>query len=82
MIKETIREHLPDEFQTAEYLMEHGMVDRIVPRHELKAELGTLLDLLMNTKRIQDQRTIASLSQPSEKVLKVVKPQKTLALPL
>ena len=82
VIKETIREHLPDEFQTAEYLMEHGMVDRIVPRHELKAELGTLLDLLMNTKRVQDQRTITSVPQPSEKVLKVVKSQKTLALPL
>jgi acetyl-CoA carboxylase carboxyl transferase subunit beta len=79
VIKETIREHLPDEFQTAEYLMDHGMVDRIVPRHELRAELGTLLDLLMNTKRIQDQRTITSVPQPSKNVLKA---QKTLALPL
>jgi hypothetical protein len=55
------------------------MVDRIVPRHELRAELGTLLDLLMNTKRIQDQRTITSVPQPSKNVLKA---QKTLALPL
>ena len=82
VIKETIREHLPEEFQTAEYLLEHGMVDRIIHRHQLKAELGTLLDLLMNKKRIPDQRTLAAVPQPSEKVMQVVKSQKTLALPL
>ena len=48
VIKETIRENLPDEFQTAEYLLEHGMIDRIVPRHQLKNELINILDLLMN----------------------------------
>lgn len=44
VIKETIRQDLPDGFQTAEFLEEHGMVDRIVPRHELRDALGVVLD--------------------------------------
>ncbi len=44
VIKETIRQGLPDGFQTAEFLQEHGMVDRIVPRPELRDALAMLLD--------------------------------------
>ena len=44
VIKETIRQDLPEGFQTAEFLDENGMVDRIVPRHELKSIVSTLLD--------------------------------------
>ncbi|MBG78202.1 MAG: acetyl-CoA carboxylase carboxyl transferase subunit beta [Alphaproteobacteria bacterium] len=51
VIQETVREELPDDFQTAEYLLEHGMVDRVVPRQKLHDEIGTILDLLMNKKR-------------------------------
>lgn len=43
VIKETIRQGLPDGFQTAEFLEEHGMVDRIVPRAELKGAIAILL---------------------------------------
>lgn len=43
VIKETIRQDLPDGFQTAEFLHEHGMVDRIVPRHDLKQTISGLL---------------------------------------
>ncbi|MGB0695536.1 MAG: acetyl-CoA carboxylase, carboxyltransferase subunit beta [Rhodospirillaceae bacterium] len=46
VIEQTIRETLPDGFQRAEYLREHGMVDMVVPRHELKETLGTVLSLL------------------------------------
>jgi acetyl-CoA carboxylase carboxyl transferase subunit beta len=46
VIRDTIREKLPDGFQRAEYLREHGMVDLVVPRHELKATLARLLDYL------------------------------------
>lgn len=48
VIEETVRETLPDDFQTAEYLREHGMVDMVVPRQELAATLARLLNLLMN----------------------------------
>jgi acetyl-CoA carboxylase carboxyl transferase subunit beta len=43
VIRETIGQELPEGFQTAEYLLEHGLVDLIVPRHELKATLCRLL---------------------------------------
>ena len=36
VIEQTIRERLPEGFQRAEYLLEHGMIDMIVHRHELK----------------------------------------------
>ncbi len=47
VIEETVRETLPPDFQTAEYLLEHGMVDMVVARSELNARIGTILDLLM-----------------------------------
>lgn len=43
VIKETIRQDLPEGFQRSEFLLEHGMVDRIVPRPELKETLARLL---------------------------------------
>ena len=43
VIKQTIGEDLPDEFQTAEFLLEHGFVDRVVPRVELKHTISRTL---------------------------------------
>ena len=47
VIEQTIRETLPQGFQRAEYLVEKGMVDRVVPRKELPAVLGSVLGTLM-----------------------------------
>ncbi len=47
VIQETIRASLPDGFQTAEYLRDHGMVDLVIPRKELAAELSKIISLLM-----------------------------------
>jgi acetyl-CoA carboxylase carboxyl transferase subunit beta len=43
VIKQTIGQDLPDGFQTAEFLLEHGMVDLVVPRTELKGATSQLL---------------------------------------
>ncbi len=43
VIEETIKQELPDDFQTAEFLLEHGMVDRVVDRRHLRDELSRLL---------------------------------------
>jgi acetyl-CoA carboxylase carboxyl transferase subunit beta len=43
VIEETIKQELPDDFQTAEFLLEHGMVDRVVDRRHLRDELARLL---------------------------------------
>lgn len=47
VIEETIRENLPEGFQTAEYLLDHGMVDMVVPRQDLRDSLIGLLRHLM-----------------------------------
>ena len=45
VIEQTLREKLPEDFQTAEYLQEHGFVDTIVPRTKLREILSKLLKL-------------------------------------
>ena len=51
VIEQTIRERLPDGFQRAEYLLDHGMVDMVVHRHELRGTVSNLLHLLMRKAR-------------------------------
>jgi acetyl-CoA carboxylase carboxyl transferase subunit beta len=46
VIKDTIKEELPQGFQRAEFLLEHGMVDMIIPRKELKQKLHTILSMI------------------------------------
>jgi acetyl-CoA carboxylase carboxyl transferase subunit beta len=46
VLKETTRQDLPKGFQTAEFLLERGLVDRIIPRPQMRAELCKLLDYL------------------------------------
>lgn len=46
VIQDTIREKLPEGFQRAEYLFDHGMVDMVVHRRELKATLARVIDYL------------------------------------
>lgn len=46
VIEETIREKLPEGFQRAEYLLEHGIIDLVVPRKELREQLGRVISLL------------------------------------
>lgn len=48
VIEQTIRETLPDGFQRSEYLLEHGMLDMVVARKDMRDQLITLLRLLMN----------------------------------
>ncbi len=46
VIEQTIRERLPEGFQRAEYLMQHGMVDMVVPRAQMRETLGRICRLL------------------------------------
>jgi acetyl-CoA carboxylase carboxyl transferase subunit beta len=55
VIEQTLREKLPDGFQTAEYLQDHGFVDTIVPRPQLRSTLASLL-------RLHAPKTCLSLS--------------------
>jgi acetyl-CoA carboxylase carboxyl transferase subunit beta len=47
VVKETTHQNLPPGFQTAEFMLEHGLIDAIVPRAQLRARLGALLGYMM-----------------------------------
>ncbi len=51
VIEQTIREKLPEGFQRAEYLLEHGMIDMVVSRQRLKATLATVIGYLVPEKK-------------------------------
>jgi acetyl-CoA carboxylase carboxyl transferase subunit beta len=53
VVEQTLREKLPDDFQTSEYLLSHGFIDAIVPRPQLKETLAQLI-------RIHAQMPMAS----------------------
>ena len=48
VIEQTIREKLPEGFQRSEYMLEHGMLDMVVPRTKLRGELVKTLRMLMH----------------------------------
>jgi len=52
VIEQTLRQKLPDNFQTAEFLLEKGHIDLVVPRAELRATLVRLLDYAVDRKRV------------------------------
>ena len=49
VIEQTIKEQLPDNFQTSEYLFEHGFIDMIIPRYKLRSQLHKLLLLYFDS---------------------------------
>lgn len=53
VIEQTIREKLPDGFQRSEFLRQHGMVDMVVHRHDMRATLARLCRLLMRAPAVE-----------------------------
>ena len=68
VIEQTIREKLPEGFQRAEYLLDHGMVDIVVRRHELRPTLVRILSLLRNPKPAAEVILIPSAEATAEPV--------------
>ncbi len=66
VIEQTIREKLPEGFQRSEFLLEHGMVDMVVHRHELRETLSRLTHILTKSPAITDE--IAEISPMPENV--------------
>ena len=50
VIESTIRDKLPDDFQTSEYYLDHGLIDMVVHRKDLRDKLGALIGLLVEEK--------------------------------
>jgi acetyl-CoA carboxylase carboxyl transferase subunit beta len=64
VIEQTLQEHLPDDFQTSEYLLHHGILDLIVPRHLLKEALQELLTLYRDAPLRQKGTLVHGLQGP------------------
>ncbi len=74
VIKETVREELPAEFQTAEYLKDKGQIDLVVQRKDLPKVISTLILQLTNKNKVflsdsslitdQQQSPLGSITQP------------------
>lgn len=74
VIRDTVREELPEGFQKSEYLLEHGMVDLIATRHELPAILGRLVNMLgPSPKNVTLEETVAEPPKANE--IKASKPK-------
>jgi acetyl-CoA carboxylase carboxyl transferase subunit beta len=61
VIEQTIRETLPEGFQRAEYLLDHGMLDQVVHRHQLRETLGRIVSLLLDP---QPKADVVALPRP------------------
>jgi len=75
VIQQTIGESLPENFQTSEYIQEHGGIDLVVPRNNLRDTIGTLLKILLKkkeseltTENVDINRIGESLPKTSEAV--------------
>ena len=66
VIEQTIREKLPEGFQRAEYLQEHGMVDAVVHRHELRQTLSRLISVLARAPLKAEESTSLAVVPPAE----------------
>jgi len=64
VIEQTIRQKLPKDFQRAEFLLEHGMVDAVVDRREMRAFLIKALNFMVNPAAQVEARTEAQSSEP------------------
>jgi acetyl-CoA carboxylase carboxyl transferase subunit beta len=67
VIEQTIREKLPEGFQRAEYLRDHGMVDMVVHRHEMRPTLARLCRLLTKSPALDvAQKPVPQITDPAQ----------------
>ncbi len=62
VIKDTVRENLPENFQTAEFTKDHGFIDLIVERRHLNSSIGTLLNVLLKKQETQAKNNPTNVS--------------------
>ena len=75
VIKDTVREELPEGFQTAEYILEHGFCDLIVERKNLNSSIGNLLSVLLKKNETQattDSLNVVTVDQSIQKTSKAI----------
>ena len=75
VIQDTVRETLPEEFQTAEYVRDHGGLDLVVERKYLRSTIGTLLTVLLKKAETQaniDTSNVVTLDSSLQKTAKIL----------
>ena len=75
VIQDTVRETLPEEFQTAEYVKDHGGIDLVIERKFLKSTIGTLLTVLLKKAETQantDAANVVTLDKSLQKSSKAL----------
>ena len=72
VIEQTIRERLPEGFQRAEYLRDHGMVDMVVHRHDLRATLSRLIHILTKKPKPRPLQVPATISAETSRAAAAV----------
>ena len=75
VIQDTVRETLPEEFQTAEYVKDHGGIDLVVERKFLRSTIGTLLTVLLKKAETQantDTSNVVTIDKSLQKPSKAL----------
>jgi acetyl-CoA carboxylase carboxyl transferase subunit beta len=75
VIQDTVRETLPEEFQTAEYVQEHGGIDLVVERKYLNSTIGTILEVLLKKRETQattELNNVVTIDQSLQKTTKAI----------
>ncbi|MGH7986999.1 MAG: acetyl-CoA carboxylase carboxyl transferase subunit beta, partial [Candidatus Binataceae bacterium] len=68
VIEQTTNQQLPEDFQTAEFLMSHGMLDAIVPRHRMRFVLGHLRAIIPRSPdHVRLANPVAHIKEPLHK---------------
>ena len=70
VIQATVKEELSPEFQTSEYVLKHGFVDRIVNRKDIQKEIGALLSILLKKNSEVNSDNLNETSENTETLTK------------
>ena len=75
VIQNTVKEELPEDFQTAEFVKDHGGIDLVVERKYLRSTISTLLSILLKKKEVRnisETNDVTNLNETLQKTSKAV----------
>ena len=73
VIQNTVKEELPDDFQTAEFVKDHGGIDLVIERKYLRSTISTLISILLKKKEVQNISEINDATELSNNIQKTSK---------
>ena len=73
VIQNTVKEELPEDFQTAEFVRDHGGIDLVIERKYLRSTISTLISILLKKKEVQNISEINDATELSNNIQKTSK---------